>query len=273
MAMRLDKYLAQAGMGTRSEVKKMIRFGRVFLNGVAAGKPEEKVFEDSEVVVDGNVILWSEYEYFMLNKPAGAVSATQDSVDKTVVDLITCPHSKDLFPVGRLDKDTEGLLLLTNDGALAHELLSPRKHVEKTYFVRVAGCVSEQDKAVLENGMDIGDEKPTKPAKLQNISYFCGDRLIQQAGAQALSVEMIEKDSQLSSVLAQTCLEITITEGRYHQIKRMFEKVGKPVQYLKRLSMGSLVLDDSLAVGEFRELTKEEVEKLRGEHAYGKENS
>lgn len=246
MAMRLDKYLAQAGMGTRSEVKKMIRSGRVFLNGVAAGKPEEKVVDGSEVVVDGNVISWSEYDYFMLNKPAGVVSATQDSADKTVVDLITYPHSKELFPVGRLDKDTEGLLLLTNDGVLAHELLSPKKHVDKTYFVRVAGCVTEQDKAILENGMDIGDEKPTKSAKLEKISYV--------------------------SALAQTSLEITITEGRYHQIKRMFAKVGKPVQYLKRLSMGSLVLDDSLAVGEFRELTEEEIGKLKGKQEDGGEN-
>jgi 16S rRNA pseudouridine516 synthase len=240
MAMRLDKYLAQAGVGTRSEVKKLIRSGRVFLNGTAAGRPEEKVEDETEVWVDGTLISCAEYEYFMLNKPAGVVSATKDARDKTVVDLITVPHAKELFPVGRLDKDTEGLLLLTDDGALAHQLLSPRKHICKTYLVEVLGGVTAEDIALLENGMDIGDDKPTKPARLADITYFG------------------------SETAKKTRLKITITEGRYHQIKRMFARVGKPVQYLKRLSMGSLLLDDSLALGAFRRLTKDEVERLKG---------
>lgn len=245
MAVRLDKYLANAGVGTRSEVKKLIRSGRVFLNGVTVKRPEEKVFEDSRVVVDGSMVFQKGFEYFMLNKPSGVVSATQDSVDKTVVDLITCPHSRELFPVGRLDKDTEGLLLLTNDGALAHQLLSPRKHVSKTYLVWAEGRVTEADVELLEHGMDIGDEKLTRPAAVGNMSFH---------------------NMSFQGIAAiQTRLEFTITEGRYHQVKRMFAKIGKPVQYLKRLSMGSLVLDDTLAMGEFRELTEEEICSLKME--------
>lgn len=243
MAVRLDKYLANAGMGTRSEVKKLIRSGRVFLDGVMVKRPEEKVCEDSGVVVDGKVVFQKEYEYFMLNKPSGVVSATQDSVDRTVVDLITCPHSKELFPVGRLDKDTEGLLLLTNDGALAHQLLSPKKHVSKTYLVWAKGRLTEADVVLLEKGMDIGDEKLTKPAAVAKMCFHD---------------EALE-----AGVAVQTRLELTITEGRYHQIKRMFAKIGKPVQYLKRLSMGNLVLDSSLALGEFRKLTEKEICSLR----------
>lgn len=245
MAVRLDKYLAHANRGTRSEVKRLIRSGRVFLNGMEAKKPEEKVFDDSEVVVDGEVVSQNKYEYFMLNKPPGVVSATQDITDRTVIDLITCPHSKELFPVGRLDKDTEGLLLLTNDGALAHWLLSPKKHVSKTYLVRAAGKVTKEDVALLENGMDIGDEKLTKPATVANMCFYG----LSEQGTDAV----------------QTGLELTLTEGRYHQVKRMFAKIGKPVQYLKRLSMGSLVLDSSLALGEFRQLTEEEILCLKKE--------
>lgn len=164
--MRLDKYLAQADVGTRSEVKKMIRCGRVLLNGVPAKKPEQKITKEDIIIADGKEIHFSQYRYFMLNKPAGVVSATMDKNDTTVVELIDDAHSKNLFPVGRLDKDTEGLLLMTNDGALAHELLSPRKHVEKTYFVRVHGKVTEEDSAQFAQGMDIGDEKLTKPARV-----------------------------------------------------------------------------------------------------------
>lgn len=259
MAMRLDKYLAQAGLGTRSEVKKLIRSGRVLLNGVPAKRPEEKVEEGIEVIVDGKIIVWSEYEYYMLNKPAGVVSATQDSRDKTVVDLINCPHSKELFPVGRLDKDTEGLLILTNDGGLAHELLSPRKHVSKKYLVWLAGEVTEADKVLLEGGMDIGDDKLTKPAQIENIRYF-------MLGDGENFEELMEIPQHLSveeQGRIQTRLEIIITEGRYHQIKRMFGRIGKPVQYLKRLSMGKIELDTSLALGGFRRLTEEEILELK----------
>lgn len=254
--MRLDKYLAQAGEGTRSEVKKLIRSGRVFINGTVAKRPEEKVEDNDEVSIDGEIISWSEYEYFMLNKPSGVVSATQDNRDKTVIDLITCPHSKELFPVGRLDKDTEGLLLLTNDGALAHELLSPKKHVSKRYLVWVEGKVTEEAKSLLENGVDIGDDKLTKPAILENLQYF-----------DASGKELIEQNTDDSTIVdgavAQTRLEIVITEGRYHQIKRMFAKTGNPVQYLKRLAMGNLKLDEALGLGAFRALTEDEISLLK----------
>lgn len=244
MAVRLDKYLAQAGMGTRSEVKKLIRSGRVFLGDAAAKRPEDKVEEGTEVFVDGVRVRYSEYEYYMLNKPAGVVSATQDVKDKTVVELITCPHTRELFPVGRLDKDTEGLLLLTNDGALAHNLLSPAKHAEKRYFVRAAGEIGGEEIMLLESGVDIGDEKLTRPAKVERVHCIRADK----AGEQAVW---------------QTELEIVITEGRYHQIKRMFQAVGAKVLYLKRLAMSSLVLDETLAPGEFRRLTEEELAGLQ----------
>lgn len=251
MAMRLDKYLAQAGIGTRSEVKKLIRQGRVFLDGVPAKRPEEKVNEDSEVQVDGAPVRLEKYEYFMLNKPAGVVTATRDREQKTVLDLLDCTHGTGIFPVGRLDKDTEGLLLLTNDGALAHELLSPKKHVEKTYFVRVKGLVTEEDIRLFAEGLDIGDEKLTKPAVLEVLCCSENQKRAQSEGQESIAEAFTE-------------LLITITEGRYHQIKRMFEKVGKPVMYLKRQSMGGLVLDEGLALGEYRRLTEEEIGGLRG---------
>ena len=250
--MRLDKYLSQAGLGTRLEVKKLIRSGRVLLNGVMAKKPEEKVEKGTEVLFDGNPVIWGEYEYFMLNKPAGVISATKDSRDRTVLDLLTCTHSKDTFPVGRLDKDTEGLLLLTNDGILAHELLSPKKHVSKRYLVWVEGEITPIDRTLLEEGLDIGDKKLTMPAKLSNINYYVKD-----------GTGMRGKEKDEEKPVVQTRLEISISEGRYHQVKRMFAAVGKPVRYLKRLSMGTLELDEALAPGEFRRLTEEEIKKLK----------
>lgn len=262
MAVRLDKYLAQAGFGTRSEVKKLIRSGRVLLNGKAAQRPEEKVPAECEISVDGKRAFWSEYEYFMLNKPKGVVSATRDAADKTVVDLITCPHTKELFPAGRLDKDTEGLLLLTNDGALAHELLSPGKHVAKTYQVWVEGAVTRKDQELFARGMDIGDEKKTKPAKLEDICYY--DKEGNFLGELQEGAEGLPETTDGKKIFVQTRLNITITEGRYHQIKRMFAGIGKPVQYLKRISMGTLVLDETLASGEFRKLTEEEIASLKG---------
>lgn len=231
---RLDKFLADMGMGTRSELKKAIRNGRVTIDGIPAKKPEEKVNPDVQTVsYDGNEIRYQHMEYYMLHKPAGVVSATKDAKEKTVIDLITGTKRKDLFPVGRLDKDTEGLLLITNDGDLAHRLLAPGKHVDKVYFARIEGRVTEEDVEAFKAGLDIGDEVLTMPATLQILS----------------SDEISE-------------IEITIQEGRYHQVKRMFEAVGKKVLYLKRLSMGTLRLDEQLAKGTFRLLTKEEIEQL-----------
>ena len=174
------------------------------------------------------------YEYYLFHKPAGCVSATEDNLHKTVMDYLTDVRRKDLFPVGRLDIDTEGLLFITNDGALAHELLSPAKHVEKTYYAKVEGHVTEDDVNLFEKGVDIGEDVPTKPAKLVVLS-----------------------EGDISEV------ELTITEGKFHQVKRMFEAVGKKVIYLKRLSMGNLTLPKDLAPGEYRPLTKQELEHLR----------
>ena len=235
MEIRLDKYLADMSAGTRSEVKKYIRQGLVTIDSVPAQKPEQKIDEKTaKVCFRGNEIVYAAYEYYLLYKPAGCVSATEDRLHKTVMDYLTDTVRKDLFPVGRLDLDTEGLLLITNDGALAHDLLSPSKHVEKTYYAKVKGRVTENDVNQFEKGVDIGEEKPTKPAKLVIVS-----------------------EGDISEI------RLTITEGRFHQVKRMFEAVGKEVVYLKRLSMGSLVLPDDLAPGDYRPLTTQELEALR----------
>ena len=236
--LRLDKYLADMQVGSRTEVKQMIKKGQVVVDGVRALKPELKIdIDKAEVVVNGEKIGYAEYEYWMLHKPAGVVSATEDRHDKTVVELLKDSMRKDLFPVGRLDKDTEGLLLITNDGELAHELLSPKKHVDKTYFARIEGVVTKDDVTAFSEGLDIGEEKLTMPAELV-----------------ILGTNEIENISQI---------EVTIREGKFHQVKRMFEAVGKTVTYLKRLSMGSLVLDETLAIGEARLLTEKELADLK----------
>lgn len=234
---RLDKYLADMGCGTRQEVKKLIRSGQVSVDGAVVKKPETRVEQTvQEVCLNGEKVGYESFEYYMLNKPAGVISATEDKSCQTVVDLIKEKKRKDLFPVGRLDKDTEGLLLITNDGELAHRLLSPKKHVDKCYFARVSGKVTEDDVRGFENGVNIGSlEQPeiTMPGKLEIIT---------------------------SDEISQ--IRLTIQEGKFHQVKRMFQAVGKEVIYLKRLRMGTLVLDENLSIGEYRPLTKEELEKL-----------
>lgn len=234
---RLDKYLADMGCGTRQEVKRLIRSGQVSVDGAVVKKPETKVEQTiQEVCLNGEMVRYKNFEYYMLNKPAGVISATEDRSCQTVVDLIKEKKRKNLFPVGRLDKDTEGLLLITNDGELAHRLLSPKKHVDKCYFARVSGKVTEEDVISFENGINIGSlEQPeiTMPGKLEVIT---------------------------SDEISQ--IRLTIQEGKFHQVKRMFQAVGKEVIYLKRLRMGTLVLDENLSIGEYRPLTKEELEKL-----------
>lgn len=231
---RLDKYLADMGIGTRSEIKDWIRKGRVRLNQDICRKPEMKVdTARDEVYFNEKQINYQEYLYLMLHKPAGVVSATIDNVSRTVLDLIKDKQGKELFPVGRLDKDTEGLLLLTNDGDLAHRLLSPKKHVDKVYYARVLGRVTDTDQEAFRQGVQIEEDYTTLPAKLQILN---------------------------SGDISETLL--TIQEGKFHQVKRMFEAVGKEVIYLKRLSMGGLSLDPSLAPGEYRELTVEEIAYL-----------
>lgn len=234
---RLDKYLADMGIGTRQEVKKYIRQGRVCIDGLVVKKAERKVDAGSaRVVFDGKAVEYAAYEYYMLYKPAGVVSATKDSRDRTVVSLIEGKRRKDLFPVGRLDKDTEGLLLITNDGALAHRLLSPRKHVDKVYYAKVKGAVTEEDVRQFQSGVNIGTEERkewTLPAQLKIM----------------LSGEFSE-------------VRLTIREGKYHQVKRMFQSVGKEVVFLKRERMGELALDERLLPGQYRRLTEEELKGL-----------
>ena len=235
--MRLDKYLAEMGVGTRQEVKKQIRQGKAAVNGTVVKAADTKIDETSdEVTISGRNISYVSYEYYMLNKPAGVVSATEDRRDTTVIDLIKEKKRKDLFPVGRVDKDTEGLLLITNDGDLAHRLLAPKKHVDKVYYAKIDGMVTEEDVKRFAEGIDIGaeEEEMTRPAKLD-----------------------IMKSAEESEI------RLTIHEGKFHQVKRMFLAVGKEVTYLKRERMGTLCLDENLKPGEYRLLTEEEIENVR----------
>ena len=233
--MRLDKYLCETGFGTRSQVKDLLKKGQVMVNGEVIKKPELKINETTDqILCQGKKASYQKNIYLMLHKPAGVVSATEDNREKTVLDLVRPEDRKNgLFPVGRLDKDTEGLLLLTDDGELAHRLLSPKKHVDKTYYAKIDGQVTEEHVKQFREGLDIGDEKKTLPAVLTIL---------------------------LSGPVSE--IEVTIHEGRLHQIKRMFEAVGCKVTYLKRLSMGSLVLDETLPPEEYRPLTEAELEGL-----------
>lgn len=226
--MRLDKFLCELNIGSRSQIKTYIRQKLVTVNGELASKPEQKIDENKDTVIfRGETLQYQKFVYYMLNKPQGVVSATQDNTAGTVVDLIDSPRKSDLFPVGRLDKDTEGLLLLTNDGELAHNMLSPKKHVDKTYFVTIEKPLSSTEITALENGVDIGDDKPTAPAKV--------------------------------AIQDDTHILLTIHEGRFHQVKRMLKAVDNEVLALKRISFGALTLDENLAPGESRELTEQEV--------------
>ena len=229
--MRLDKFLSDCGFGTRSQIKKDIKAGLVTVNGDRARKPEQQVDETSDhICCRGHTCVYEKYVYYMLNKPKGVVSATRDNLDRTVTDLIKDSGHQNLFPVGRLDKDTEGLLIMTNDGDLAHRLLSPKKHVDKVYYVELDKMLTEEGLRMLETGIDIGEEKPTLPANAQRIT--------------------------------DTSLYLTIREGKYHQVKRMLKAVGCEVTYLKRIAMGAISLDKNLPCGCYRELTEEERKKI-----------
>lgn len=233
--LRLDKYLADMGIGTRSEIKQWIRKGRVRVNKNVIKKPEHKVVTLVDAIYfDDTKVIYQSLVYYMLHKPAGVVSATRDNLSRTVLDLITDKQRKDLFPVGRLDKDTEGLLLITNDGELAHQLLSPKKHIDKVYYAKVRGIVTEEDQQAFLEGVMIEEDHRTLPAQLT-----------------------IRNSDSISEI------ELTIQEGKFHQVKRMFEAVGKEVIYLKRLSMGCLTLDENLKPGEYRELTRNEINQLK----------
>lgn len=231
--MRLDKYLADCGVGTRSEIKKLIRAGSVRVSGLEKLTPDLKIDENTaEVFVDGSLVKYRKYVYLMLNKPQGYLSATWDKHKPVVLDLVPEEYLHfEPFPVGRLDIDTVGLCVLTNDGDLAHRLLSPAKHVPKTYYATVDGVLESSDIEAFAEGMDL-DDFIAKPAVLNIINAEHGEA------------------------------EVIIAEGKFHQVKRMFEKVGKTVTYLKRTAMNRLPLDEGLAEGEVRELTDDELELL-----------
>ena len=232
---RIDKVLSNLGYGSRSELKKICKNGLVKVNGKVINNPGVQVdVENDEIIFDGEKVTYKEFIYLMLNKPDGYITATFDKRDPIVLDLI---DKEDLvfepFPVGRLDKDTEGLLVLTNDGQLAHRVLSPKKHVPKTYYAKIEGVVTEEDIKAFAKGVTLDDGYETMPAEL-----------------------VILKSDEISEI------ELTIHEGKFHQVKRMFESVDKKVIYLKRLSMGKLQLDENLALGEYRELTDEEIKMI-----------
>ena len=228
---RLDKRLAATGLWSRKEARELVRGGRVTVDGQTVRSPEDKVTEDSAVLVDGEPLDSGGSVYIILHKPAGVVSATEDSREKTVLSLLPERYQRlGLFPAGRLDKDTEGLLLLTNDGPLAHRLLSPRHHVDKKYYVEVAGALDEEDCRLFREGVTLADGYTCLPAELE--------------------------------LLGTSAAYVTLHEGKYHQIKRMLASRGKPVTYLKRVTFGPLKLDENLEIGCWRLLTDEEKAEL-----------
>lgn len=237
---RLDKFLSDMSVGTRSQVKALISKGKVKIDGKVVKDSSIKLNrETSTVEADGKILRYCTYEYYMLNKPSGVVSATEDKREKTVLDLIDGKVRKDLFPVGRLDKDTEGLLIITNDGELSHKLLSPKNHIDKTYYVETDIYIDEHMANLLENGVDIGEKKLTMKAE----------------------VTVLEHDTANNKNISY----ITIREGKFHQVKRMYKAVGANVTYLKRISMGKLELDSNLKTGEYRLLSDEEISLLKQE--------
>ena len=235
--MRLDKYLVACAIGSRTEVKNFLKSGRVTVNGKKEKSAKQQIDEViDEICFDGQKLDYEEFIYYMMNKPKGVISATEDPIHKTVLDLLDdYAHAKEVFPVGRLDIDTHGLLLLTNDGQLAHALLSPKRHVDKTYLAQVDGIMTQEDLETFAKGIPLKDFT-CQPAKLELVSL---DR---------------EKNKSL--------VRVTIAEGKFHQVKRMVAYCGKEVVDLQRLTMGTLTLDENLKRGEWRRLTKEELEGL-----------
>ena len=235
--MRLDKYLADLGIGTRSQVKEYLKKFMVTVNGEKEKSPARKILPEDVVCFQGKPVTYTKFEYYMFHKPAGCVTATKDNMHSTVLEYLKDVKRKDLFPVGRLDLDTEGFLLITNDGPLCHNLLSPKKHVPKMYYAKVVGEITKEVIEVFSKGIGIGDEKMTAPSILEIRSY--------------------DETLKISEIY------LTITEGRFHQVKRMFHVVGSEVLYLKRISMGGITLDENLKSGEYRPLTQEEIKTLK----------
>lgn len=235
---RIDKILSNLGYGTRKDLKKIVKNGMVQVNGITIKDSAMKVDpEKDKIVINGEEILYREFIYLMMNKPAGVISATFDNKDETVIDLLEVEHQVfEPFPVGRLDKDTVGLLLLTNDGDLNHRLISPKWKVDKVYFAKIDQKVTEEDIEKFKHGITLDD------------GYRCKEAILE-----------IQKASEEGSEIV-----LTIQEGKFHQVKRMFEAVGKKVTYLKRIEFGTLPLDEDLEEGEYRELTEEEITILKG---------
>lgn len=237
--MRLDKFLAEVGIGSRKEVKVLIKKGQIKVNEevIKSDKFQVKEFDDQITYLDEPLVYQKDF-YYVLNKPAGVISATQDNYEQTVMDLLSDEdYREDLFPVGRLDKDTEGLLILTNDGKLAHRLLSPKKHVEKEYFAKVKGVMTEEDIDSFARGLVIDKGEQTLPAQL--------------------FIDSVDHEEETSTI------RLILHEGKFHQVKRMVQAVGKEVTYLKRLRMGGFLLPGSLDNGEYRELTEAELLQLQ----------
>lgn len=281
--MRLDKFLADMGVGSRSDLKKAIRKSLVTVNGAVEKDPGAQVSAEDHICFDGAEIRYAEQQYYMLHKPAGVLSASEDRRQTTVVDLINLNDElvrKDLFPVGRLDKDTEGLLIITNDGHLAHQLLVPKHHIDKTYYAIVTGTITEDDQRAFTRGIRYDEKLTALPATLRVLSTgktvadLCrelgftatSERLLRTrlAGPAFIGAEEpadITEDSLVSEV------EITIQEGKFHQIKKMVKALpgGKEILYLRRITMGALRLDPKLAPGEFRKLSEDEIKILKKE--------
>ncbi|HAN09913.1 MAG TPA: 16S rRNA pseudouridine(516) synthase [Clostridiales bacterium] len=233
--MRLDQFLANAGLGSRSQVKEYLKQMRIKVDGVTTKDYGYKVNENNQVIeCDGKTIEYKKYRYYMLNKPDGYITATEDKTDATVMDLLDIPNKKDFFPVGRLDKDTEGLLIITNDGEFLHNVLSPKKHVSKTYYARINGMIEYQHIGRFKEGIVLDDGYKCLPSKLEIVT----------------SAEISE-------------IKLIIYEGKFHQVKRMFEAMGMKVVYLKRVAMGKLELYGNLKLGEFRELSMEDIGKVK----------
>lgn len=279
--MRLDKFLADMGVGSRSDLKKAIRKSLVTVNGAVEKDPGAQVSAEDHICFDGAEIRYAEQQYYMLHKPAGVLSASEDRRQTTVVDLINLNDElvrKDLFPVGRLDKDTEGLLIITNDGPLAHQLLVPKHHIDKTYYAIVTGTITEDDQRAFSRGIRYDEKLTALPATLRVLSTgktvadlrrelgftATSERLLRTrlAGPAFIGAEEpadITEDSLVSEV------EITIQEGKFHQIKKMVKALpgGKEILYLRRITMGALRLDPDLAPGEFRKLRQDEIKILK----------
>ncbi|MGV2874895.1 pseudouridine synthase [Macrococcus capreoli] len=235
--MRLDKFLSHHGVGSRKDVKALVKKKVITVNGNTVTKADMKLNPETDtVMVQDEVIHFEPYVYIMLNKPAGVVSSTQDK-DRTVIDIVSGFEHYDLHPVGRLDKDTEGLLILTNDGQFTHDVLSPKKHVNKTYFAKIDGIVSDETVKQFQHGVTLDDGYHTMPGLLTIMNVNCAEQTSE--------------------------IELIIQEGKFHQVKRMFEAVGMKVTYLKRIKMGNLVLDATLSTGDYKKLSPEEIKCVR----------